>query len=131
MGALQRLKTGFMRVFDDEVSHPPALPVPQMSRATPLARAPDSASLPVPQLLSARGTELCQRCGRRSTPQQLIYSHRGMYFGGECIGRVLIIEREKPRLADEELRTELSRDMTRFRALGLARTAERMLRENS
>jgi hypothetical protein len=85
----------------------------------------------IPKLIAARGVEQCFRCGQRSSLEQLIYEYRGMYFGGDCIGRVLILELEHPGINTEALQQELIKDMKRFRALGLARSARRIMRENA
>jgi hypothetical protein len=85
----------------------------------------------IPQMLEARGVEQCYRCGQRAVKEQVIYNYRGMFFGGDCIGRALIIERQQPGISTTLLQEELVRDMKRFRALGMARSARRLMRENS
>jgi hypothetical protein len=85
----------------------------------------------VPVMFEARGVEQCYRCGQRAVKEQLIYAYRGMFFGGDCVGRVLIIERERPGINTHDLQEALVRDMKKFRALGMARSARRMMRENS
>jgi hypothetical protein len=133
MGMLQRLT--------DAISGPATVPrannLPAVrSEIAFIEEAPARPSRPtqqleIPEMLSARGTEQCFRCGQRAQSQQLIYAYRGMHFGGDCIGRALIIEREKPGIGTTQLQDELVRDMKRFRALGMARAAQRMMKENS
>lgn len=83
----------------------------------------------IPVLFEARGVERCTRCGQRAQKEQFFYAYRGMYFGADCVGRVLILERQYPGLSTPLLEEELVRDMQRFRAFGMARSARRIMRE--
>jgi hypothetical protein len=123
MGVIQRFERAVNRALGVDNPAPAVTTrVPAVSQVLPI---------PIPVLMEARGVEQCFRCGQRAVHDQLIYAYRGMHFGGDCIGRVLILERENPGIQDAALQEELVRDMKRFRALGMARAARRMMRDNS